>query len=179
MRILGQVEGSVLWLLADNCWAERNLRREAAARGVNANRLVFAGRLPVAEHLARHRAADLFIDTLPYNAHTTASDALWTGLPVLTRAGTSFPSRVGASLLQAIDLPELITTTPEHYERLAIELARNPEQLAQIRARLARNRLKAPLFDTDLFARHIESAYARIYERYQADLAPAAIHVPP
>jgi predicted O-linked N-acetylglucosamine transferase (SPINDLY family) len=169
----------VLWLLADNPWAERNLRREAAARGVAAERLVFAGRLPAAEHLARQRAADLFLDTLPYNAHTTASDALWAGLPVLTRAGTSFPSRVAASLLTAIDLPELITTTPEDYERRAIELARNPEQLSAIRARLARNRLTTPLFDTGLFARHIETAYVQMYERYQAGLAPAPIHVAP
>ena len=179
MRILGQVRDSVLWLLADNPWAERNLRREAAARGVAAERLVFAGRLPAAEHLARQRAADLFLDTLPYNAHTTASDALWAGLPVLTRAGTSFPSRVAASLLTAIDLPELITTTPEDYERRAIELARNPEQLSAIRARLARNRLTTPLFDTGLFARHIETAYVQMYERYQAGLAPAPIHVAP
>jgi predicted O-linked N-acetylglucosamine transferase (SPINDLY family) len=179
MRILGQVQGSVLWLLADNPWAERNLRREAAARGVNPGRLVVAGRLPAAEHLARQRAADLFIDTLPYNAHTTASDALWAGLPVLTRAGTSFPSRVAASLLTAADLPELITTTPEHYERRAIELARNPEELSRCRARLARNRLTTPLFDTGLFARHIEAAYVQMYERYQAGLAPAPIRVAP
>jgi len=179
MRILGQVRGSVLWLLADNPWAERNLRQEATARGVDAGRLIFAGRLPAAEHLARQRAADLFIDTLPYNAHTTASDALWAGLPVLTCAGTSFPSRVAASLLKAIDLPELITTTPEQYEHLAIELAQNPEKLSAIRARLDRNRLSTPLFDTELFARHIETAYIQMYERYQAGLAPAPIHVAP
>ncbi len=179
MRILGQVRGSVLWLLAHNPWAELNLRREASARGVDAGRLIFARRMPAADHLARQRAADLFIDTLPYNAHTTASDALWAGLPVLTCAGASFPSRVAASLLKAIDLPELITATAEEYERRAIELARNPEKLLAIRDRLARNRLSTPLFDTELFARHIESAYIEMYERCQAGLAPAPIHVAP
>jgi predicted O-linked N-acetylglucosamine transferase (SPINDLY family) len=178
MRILRRVEGSVLWLLADNPWAERNLGRAAAARGVAAGRLVFAQRLPLAEHLARQRAADLFIDTLPYNGHGTASGALWAGLPVLTRCGKSFPGRVAASLLKAIDLPELITTTAEEYERRAIELALNPGELTQIRVRLARNRLSTPLFDTELFARHIERGFSRIYQRYHAGLAPDHLHVP-
>ena len=179
MRILHQVEGSVLWLLADNPWSERNLRREAAARGVAPERLVFAARLPVAEHLARQRAADLFLDTLPYNAHTTASDALWAGLPVLTRAGASFAGRVAASLLSAIGLAELITTNAADYERRAVDLARDPAELSRIRAVLARNRLSTPLFDTGLFTRHIEAAYSQMYERYQAGLAPAPIRVSP
>ena len=179
MRILGQVPGSVLWLLADNPWVARNLRREAAARGVDAGRLVFARRLPAAEHLARQRAADLFLDTLPYNAHTTASDALWAGLPVLTSIAASFPARVAASLLKAIELADLIATTPEAYERRAVELALNPDELAGVRARLARNRLRTPLFDTVRFARHIESAYSEMYERYQAGLDPAPIRVRP
>jgi predicted O-linked N-acetylglucosamine transferase (SPINDLY family) len=177
MRILRSVEGSVLWLLADTPWAERNLARAAAARGVAAGRLIFAQRLPIAEHLARSRAADLVIDTLPYNGHGTASSALWAGVPVLTRCGKSFAGRVAASLLQAIDLPELITTTAEEYERRAIELALNPGELTRIRDRLARNRLSKPLFDTALFARHIERGFTRIFERYHAGLAPDHLHV--
>ncbi len=177
MRLLRQVEGSVLWLLEDNPVAARNLRQEAQVRGVAAERLVFARRLPLADHLARHRAADLFIDTLPYNAHTTASDALWAGLPVLTCMGEAFASRMAASLLNAIDLPELITTTPQQYEALAVELATQPQRLQQIKHKLERNRLTAPLFDTPLFTRNIEAAYTRIYERYHSGLPPDHIHV--
>jgi len=177
MRILKQVEGSVLWLLADNPTATNNLRKEAEARGVSAERLVFAKRMPLPEHLARHRAADLFIDTLPCNAHTTASDALWAGLPVLTRIGETFAGRVAASLLNAIDLPELITTTQEQYEALAVELGTNPKRLEELTQKLARNRLTKPLFDPELYTRHIEDAYAQMYERYQADLPPDHIHV--
>ena len=131
------------------------------------------------EHLARLRLADLFIDTLPYNAHATASDALWAGLPVLTCAGEAFAGRVAASLLNAIGLPELVTSTQEEYESLAIELAGNPERLRQIRQRLARNRSAAPLFDTRLFATHLEAAYTAMYERYLAGLPPEHIHVQP
>ena len=177
MRILKQVEGSVLWLLEDNEVAASNLRSEAEARGVGAARLIFAARLPLPEHLARHRAADLFIDTLPCNAHTTASDALWTGLPVLTCAGESFAARVAASLLNAIGLPELIAATQDHYEALAIELATDPDRLKTLREKLAENRLTTPLFDTDRFTRHIEDAYSQMYERYQADLGPDHIEV--
>ncbi len=173
MRILEKVEGSVLWLLEDNPQAAGNLRREASARGVGPERLIFAKRLPsLGDHLARHRLADLFLDTLPYNAHTTASDSLWAGLPVLTCLGETFASRVAASLLKAIDLPELVTTTPEAYELLAIELAANPNRLADIRRKLARNRLTTPLFDTKLFANHIEAAYAAMHERCHAGLPP-------
>ncbi|OHC62313.1 MAG: hypothetical protein A2040_06055 [Rhodocyclales bacterium GWA2_65_19] len=177
MRILKRVEGSVLWLFEDNAEASSNLRKEALLRGVDADRLIFAKRLELPEHLARHRQADLFLDTLPYNAHTTASDALWTGLPVLTCLGETFAGRVAASLLNAIHLPELITSAPEAYEALAIELAMNPDKLRSIKQKLASNRLATPLFDTQLFARHIEAAYTAMYERYQADLAPEHIHV--
>ena len=179
MRILRQVEGGVLWLLEDNPTAAGNLSMEAVRRGVNAERLVFAKRMSMPEHLARHRAAELFLDTLPYNAHTTASDALWAGVPVLTRVGETFAGRVGKSLLTAIHLPELITSTPEEYEALAIELATRPEKLRHIKQKLEHNRLTTPLFDTDLFARHIEVAYAKMYERYHAGLPPATIDVPP
>ncbi|QWD77731.1 glycosyltransferase family 41 protein [Polynucleobacter sp. MWH-Svant-W18] len=177
MRILQAVEGSVLWLLQDNFWVVENLKKEAQNRGVDAERLVFANRLPPAEHLARHNQADLFLDTFPYNAHTTASDALWAGLPVLTMMGQSFASRVAASLLNAIDLPELITNTQEQYEALAIELARNPQKLTDIKLKLANNRLTTPLFDTPLFTKNLEAAYIKMYERYQADLQPEHISI--
>ena len=177
MRILKQVDGSVLWLLVDNETAAENLRREARARDVDAGRLVFAARMALPEHLARHRAADLFIDTLPCNAHTTASDALWAGLPVLTRMGESFAARVAASLLYAIGLPELVTTTQEQYESTAIELAGDPGRLAEFKDRLHRNRLTMPLFDIEQFTGHVENAYTQMYERYQADLSPEHIYV--
>jgi len=170
MRILKAVEGSVLWLLQDNSWAVKNLKKEAQKQGVNAERLVFADRVPPSEHLARHRRADLFLDTFPCNAHTTASDALWTGLPVLTLMGRSFASRVAASLLKAVGLPELITSTQDAYEALAIELAKNPQKLADIKLKLTNNRLTTPLFDTPLFTKNIEAAYLEMYERYQAGL---------
>jgi predicted O-linked N-acetylglucosamine transferase (SPINDLY family) len=177
MRILTAVEGSVLWLFQDNDWVTNNLKREAQKRGVSESRLFFAKRLPLDEHLARHRNADLFLDTFPYNAHTTASDALWTGLPLLTLMGESFASRVAASLLTAIDLPELITSSQEHYEALAIELATNPIKLKAIKAKLETNRLTKPLFDTPLFTKHLEDAYTKIYKRYQADLPPEHIYI--
>ena len=178
MRILRQVTGSVLWLAAVNETAANNLRKEAESRGVAAGRLLFARRMASSpEHLARYRTADLFIDTLPYNAHATASDALWAGLPVLTRRGESYAARVGASLLNAIGLPELVTTTPEQYEATAIELASNPARLAEFKDKLRRNRLTMPLFDTEQFTRHLENAYTQMYERYQADLSPEHIYV--
>ena len=177
VRILEAVEGSVLWLLEDNATAGINLRKEARNRGIDPNRLVFAKRMKLPEHLARHRVADLFIDTLPYNAHTTASDALWAGLPVLTCIGESFASRVAASLLNAIELPELIAATQEQYEAKAIELATNPAKLKFIKDKLERNRLTTALFDTPRFTKHIEAAFTQIYERYQADLPPDHIYI--
>lgn len=177
MRLLAGVEGSVLWLLRDNRWAEENLRKEAAARGINPDRLVFAGRLPLAEHLARHRCADLFLDTFTCNAHTTASDALWTGLPLVTRTGQGLAARVAASLLHAIRLPELVTYTSDAYEALALALAKNPQRLAEVRAKLAANRLTTPLFDSQTFTRQLERAYDLAYQRYLDGLAPANIHV--
>jgi protein O-GlcNAc transferase len=178
MRILQRIEGSVLWLSKANPTAALNLRKAAEARGIRAARLIFAERMPLMEdHLARLRAADLFMDTLPYNAHSTASDVLWAGVPVLTRKGEAFAGRVAASLLHAIGLPELVTTTRERYEALAVELATDPARLGQIKLKLERNRLTMPLFDTELFARHLEDAYTQMYERYQAGLAPDHIHV--
>jgi predicted O-linked N-acetylglucosamine transferase (SPINDLY family) len=175
MRILQRVEDSVLWLLQDNPLAAENLRKEAQARGVSPQRLVFAQRMPLDEHLARQKLADLFIDTLPYNAHTTTSDALWAGLPVLTCAGESFASRVAASLLKAIGLPELVTHSQQDFEDLAVELASQPQQLAAIREKLARNRLTTPLFDTELFTRNIEQAYKAMHQRHVAGLPPEHI----
>jgi predicted O-linked N-acetylglucosamine transferase (SPINDLY family) len=170
--ILKAVDESVLWLFQDNPTAAMNLQKEAALRGLDPARLVFATRMDLPEHLARHKAADLFLDTLPYNAHTTASDALWAGLPVLTCMGESFASRVAASLLNAIGLPELVTETRADYEALAIKLAKNPAQLKEIKEKLGRNRLTTPLFDTALFTKNIEAAYSQMFERYQADLPP-------
>ena len=167
MRLLRKVEGGVLWLLNDNAGAAANLRREASARGIDPQRLVFAERVAVEQHLARHRAADLLLDTLPYNAHTTASDALWAGLPVLTCHGRSFAGRVAASLLHAIGLAELITIDLEQYEARALELAQHPDLLADTKARLVRNRFSFPLFDTDRFRRNIEAAYIQMWERWQ------------
>jgi predicted O-linked N-acetylglucosamine transferase (SPINDLY family) len=179
MRILRNVQGSVLWLLEDSDRAAANLRREAEARGVAPARLVFAPRMSLPEHLARQTLADLFLDTSPCNAHTTASDALWAGLPLLTRSGESFAARVGASLLSAVGLPELITTTEAQYEALAIELARDPARLAVLRARLAGNRLSAPLFDTPRFTRHLESAYLQMHQRSRQLLQPENIFIEP
>lgn len=177
MRILGQVDGSVLWLLEFNSSAASNLRKAARARGVDPARLIFAKPAPLPDHLARHRLADLFLDTRPYNAHTTASDALWAGLPVLTMFGETFAGRVAASLLSAIGLPELIAVTPQAYEQMAIDLATDPDKLARIRSKLAGNRLTAPLFDTGRFARNIEAAYTAMYERHRAGLPPDHIDV--
>lgn len=178
MRILKAVEGSVLWLFEGNTTAATNLREAAKVRGVDPNRLVFAKSMDLAEHLARHRLADLFIDTFPYNAHTTASDALWAGLPVLTRCGESFASRVAASLLQAISLPELITNSQNDYEARAIALAKTPSELAAIKLKLENNRLTSPLFDGRLFAKHIEAAYTAMYDRYRSGLAPDHLLIP-
>ena len=177
MRLLHQVPGSVLWLIKGNPWAENNLRAEARKRGIDPARLVFAARVSQADHLARQCLADLFLDTFNFNAHTTASDALWAGLPVLTKPGQGFAARVAASLLNAIDLPELITQSNEDYERLALELATNPERLSALRQRLADNRQSTPLFDTGLFVRHMEAAYRAVYARYFDGLAPDDIEI--
>lgn len=177
MKILHSVEGSVLWLLDDNATSSFNLRREAELRGISPERLIFAPRMKLNDHLARHRAADLFLDTLPCNAHTTASDALWAGLPVLTQIGRSFSGRVAASLLNAVGLSELITATSEEYERLAIRLALHPEELNALKQRLADNKQSSKLFDTSLYVKHLETAYVSIYERHLSGLDPDHIFV--
>ncbi|MDH5512215.1 MAG: hypothetical protein OEY27_03290, partial [Gammaproteobacteria bacterium] len=174
MRLLGTVQNSVLWLSETNPTAAGNLVHEAVKRGVSPDRLIFAPRTQnLADHLARHRQADLFLDSFYFNAHTNASNALWAGLPVLTRLGENFAGRVAASLLNAVGLPELITLNHADYEALAIELATQPERLAAIRRKLALNRTTHPLFDTARFTRNIEAAYSKMYIRYLAGLAPS------
>jgi len=175
MRILKAVKGSVLFLYEDNAVAAKHLQEAAEKNGVSSSRIVFAKRMPLPEHLARHQMADLFIDTFPCNAHTTASDALWAGLPVLTLMGNSFASRVAASLLNAIGLSELITTNPQAYEALAIEFGNNPEKIIVLKQKLVNNRLTSPLFDTPQFTKDLEQVYLQMYQRYQADLAPEHI----
>jgi predicted O-linked N-acetylglucosamine transferase (SPINDLY family) len=177
MRLLGKVESSVLWLLKSNNWAEQNLKREAEARGISSERLVFAERVPQAEHLARQKLADLFLDTFNVNAHTTTSDALWAGLPVVTKLGEGFAARVAGSLLTAIGLPELITQSEEAYEALALALATDPNELAKIKSKLEANRLTQPLFDSAMYTRHLETGYQMAYDRYFTGNSPDAIIV--
>ena len=173
MRILGRVEGSVLWLADSHPRAIANLRHEAAERHIDPARLIFSSRVSSpAEHLARHAAADLFLDTRPYNAHATACDALWAGLPVLTSLGNSLAGRVAASLLQAAELPELIAETPQDFEQRAIDLSTGPERLAGLKSKLASKRQTAPLFDTALYTRHLEAGFLEIYERHCSGRAP-------
>src|SRR5215469_1242416 len=171
MRILRSVPGSVLWLLDDNEAATHNLCREAAAREVEPDRLVFAPRMPLAAHLARYPLADLFLDTLPCNAHTTASDALWSGVPVLTCLGTTFAGRVAASVLEGAGLPELVTGNLEEYEALALALATDPGRLGELRARLARQRQTCLLFDIERYRRGLEAAYTLMWQRVENHLA--------
>ena len=178
MHILDKVPNSVLWLCSDHHDTVSNLKMAAEVHGIRVERLIFCKRTAsLADHLARHRAADLFLDTLPFNAHTTASDALWAGLPVLTCIGQTFVSRVAASLLRAVGLPELIAHSCEDYEALAINFALNPTTLQEIRRRLDKNRLTMPLFDTGQFTKHLEEAFSQMYSRYQADLAPDHLHI--
>ena len=177
MRILSLVQGSVIWLLDDNPTSTQNLRQEASRRGVSPERLVFARRAPLLIHLSRHRCADLFLDTFPYNAHTTATDALWAGLPILTRVGESFASRVGASLLTAVGLPELITSNIKDYERLAIQLATHRSHLKSIKQKLSEIRVASRLFDYGRYVAHLEASYIAIYQRSRAGLAPEDLDV--
>ena len=177
MRLLNDVPDSVLWLLEGNAAAARNLRQEALCRGIAPERLVFAPRMNLPDHLARHRQADLFLDTLPCNAHTTASDALWAGLPLLTCLGGTFAGRVAASVLHAAGLPELVADSLDDYQARAQELALAPGKLAGLRARLVENRFTCPLFDTERFRRHIEAAYITMWERCRRGEPPASFTV--
>jgi protein O-GlcNAc transferase len=181
VRILQQVDASVLWLMGGSTAVVRNLRREAESRGIGAERLVFAPWTPPEDHLARYQLADLFLDTLPYGAHTTASDALWAGVPVLTRLGPTFAGRVAASVLQAIGLPELITHSIDEYETLAARLATDSSALTIVKSKLAQNRSTHSLFNTSRFCRHIERAYIAMWQRCQQGQSAAgfAIHPDP
>jgi protein O-GlcNAc transferase len=178
MRLLREINGSVLWLKENDASAVGNLRREAGRRGVAPERLILAPSVAhVADHLARQRQADLFLDTIHYNAHTTTADALWAGLPVVTCLGSTFAGRVAASLLKAVGLPELVTTSLEDYEALALKLARDPALLASVKAKLARNRTGYPLFDTRRFTRHIEAAYTTMADVYRRGESPHSFGV--
>ena len=168
--LLKKIDNSVLWLIEGNPEATENLKKEAKIRNIDASRLIFAKRMKLEDHLARHKNADLFLDTLPYNAHTTASDSLWAGLPVLTCLGKAFPGRVAASLLRSLDLPELITYSENEYIFKAEELALNPEKLTLIKNKLDANKFSQPLFNTELFCRNLESAFKIIFERYSLGL---------
>ena len=180
MRLMAQVDGSVLWLSGTTDLAQANLRREAAAHDVDPERLIFAAYAgSIEDHLARHRAADLFLDTLPYNAHSTACDALWVGLPVITCAGDTFAGRVGASMLKAAGLPELVTTSLDDYEALARNLATEPELMSSIRRKLADNRSTCPLFDGDRFRRHVEAAYTTMWDIHRNGASPKSFRVAP
>ncbi len=177
MRLLKRAPESVLWFFEDNPGAARNLRAEAQSRGIDAQRLIFAGRAEHEEHLARQSLADLFLDTLPYGAHTTASDALRAGLPLLTCTGAAFQGRVATSLLHAAGMPELITGRLEEYEAAALGFAQNPEKLRALRERLAENLQRAPLFDTVAYARHLEAAFAVMWDRHQQGLQPTSFRI--
>jgi len=178
MRLLAKVEGSVLWLSRASPVATRNLKREAEARGIPGDRIIFASFEPDPDaHLARLRLADLFLDTLPYNAHATSCDALWAGIPVVTQTGSSFAGRVGTSLLSALGLPELIADTLAAYESLALQLAQNPLLLAQIKEKIRRNRLTHALFDTARYTRNLEAAYSAMWRHHQNGEPPASFAV--
>jgi protein O-GlcNAc transferase len=178
MRLLKQITRSVLWVLSENESARRNLVKEAESRGVPADRLIFAARVPHPDYLARFGLADLFLDTFPFNAGTTASDALWSGLPLITCSGEAFASRMAGSLLTAVGMPELIATSEADYEELALTLASNPDLMMRTKMKLADNRSRYPVFDTRQFTQNLEAAYESIYRRYQAGLAPEDIEVP-
>ena len=180
MRLLAQVHGSVLWLSAMKKSAQTNLRREAMARGIEPERLIFAPYAGgIENHLARHRVADLFLDTLPYNAHSTACDALWAGLPVVTCLGGAFAGRVAASMLKAAGLPELVTHSLEDYEALACKLATDPALLPSIRRKLEDNRSNCPLFDSDRLRRHVETAYQTMWDIHRRGESPRSFRVEP
>lgn len=175
-RLLAAVPGSVLWLL-QNRLAEANLKREAHRRGIAPERIVFAEEKPQIEHLGRLQLADLVLDTLPYNAHTSASDALWAGVPIITCMGDTFPSRVAGSLLNAIGLPELIAADATDYYEMALELATRPESLSRVKTKLAANRLTTPLFDTAGYTRNLEALYQRMWQLHVEGQAPDVIRL--
>ena len=177
MNILKKVPQSILWLMLDNKRAEENLRRKAKTRGINSERLFFAKKLPKDEHLSRLKLADLGLDTRIYNGHTTTSDALWAGTPVVTLQGNHFASRVSSSILSALGMPDLITYTLEEYEALAVRLAHDPNGLKAIKYKIAQNQLKMPLFDTSRFVRSLELAYKKMWDIFLSGELPRQIQV--
>jgi predicted O-linked N-acetylglucosamine transferase (SPINDLY family) len=177
MRLLTKVENSILWLRESNQFSSINMKNEAQKRKVDPSRLVFADKVPMDEHLARQRLADLFVDTFTFNAHTTATEALWADLPVVTKIGQGFAARVAGSLLNAVGLPELVTETEKDYEALILELATNSKKLAEIKDKLATNRLTQPLFNTELYTKHLEQGYQEAYQNYFDGKMPQTIIV--
>ncbi|MDC1087326.1 tetratricopeptide repeat protein [Alphaproteobacteria bacterium] len=177
MRLLHKIEGSVLWLLKSNKWAEDNLKKEAQNRGIDQNRLIFAEKLSQEEHLARHKLADLFLDTFNVNAHTTASDALWSGLPVVTKLGKGFAARVAGSLLNAVGMPELITENEKDYETLIFDIASNPRKILKLKEKLISNRLSQPLFNSEKYTKYLENGYKKIYQLHVKGYKPQTIYV--
>ena len=178
MRLLKNVEGSVLWLSEANLWAKENLKKEAKKRGIEADRIIFAKKEKKnSDHLSRLGLADLFLDTFNYNAHTTASDALWAGLPILTKIGKSFSARVASSLLYAMDLSELVTNNLNDYEKLALSLAKNPKKLLNIKNKILLNQKKSPLFDSNRYTKYLESGYLQAYKNYYKDNKHKTIHI--
>ena len=177
VRVMLKVPGSVLWLRRFNVSAENNLRAEAVKRGLNPDRIVFADRADSAVHIARHGLADLFLDTFSMNAHATAIDALRGGLPIISKLGKGFMARVGASFLNALDLPELVAADETDYERLMLDLALNPDRLAHLKAKLEKNCLSAPLFDTQLYTKNFEDGLQQAYDLYFREKNPQNIEV--
>jgi protein O-GlcNAc transferase len=178
-RLLKAVPGSVLWLLSGPADANANVLREAQARGIDPARVVLAKWAKPEDHLARHGLADLFLDTLPYNAHTTATDALWVGLPLLTCQGKSFPARVASSVLSALGMPELIARSLDEYEAKALQFAREPDTLTAVRRKLESHSDTQPMFKTDRFTSHIEAAYLQMWDIFQRGEAPRSFNIPP
>jgi predicted O-linked N-acetylglucosamine transferase (SPINDLY family) len=166
MKILNKIDKSVLWLMNSNKWAKNNILKQAELNNINSSRIIFANNLSHLEHLERHRHADLFLDTFNYNAHTTASDALWGGLPIITKQGSQFAARVASSLLSALDLNELITNTDEEYEKLILDYASQPIKLKEIKEKLDRNKNNKPLFNTQKYTRDFELSMLKICELY-------------
>jgi predicted O-linked N-acetylglucosamine transferase (SPINDLY family) len=177
MRLLQKVENSVLWLRTSNQWSKDNLQKEAKLRGINPSRLIFAERMSKKDHLARHQLADLFLDTFNFNAHSTASDALWAGLPVITKIGEQFVARCASSLLSAVGLPELIVKTEQEYEELSLKLATNKKLLSTITEKLEKNRLTTPLFDAKRYTQYLEQAFEKAYKLYAKGNSPQNIWI--
>ena len=170
IKLLKKIDGSVLWLMSTNKWAVNNLIRRASEKGISKNRIIFAKRLPHEQHLSRLKNADLFLDTIPYNAHTTASDALWAEVPILTLPGKSFGSRVGSSILTAIGLTELIAPSIKEYESIALNLAKSPDKLSSLKQKLRKNIVAKPLFNTKLYTKNLEKAYEKIWKQHKKNI---------